>query len=120
VETEEGVSYFIPAKFTLNALHGDSVRILILPSNIEGKDDIGKIVRVLKRNGNNLVGTVFEEDGKYLIDIADISSKHPHVIQNSNNVNVGDVVVCKFIDFQDHEIKVKVIENFGPQKPNND
>jgi exoribonuclease R len=120
VEVDGGESYFIPAKFVLNALHGDSVRILVLPSQIEGKGDIGKIVRVMKRNGNNLVGTVFSENGNKLIEIADISSKHPHVITNASNVKDGDVVVCKFLDFSEHQIKVKVIDNLGPQKSNND
>ena len=120
VDVEGGESYFIPAKFTLNALHGDSVRILILPSRIEGKGDIGKIVRVMKRNGNNLVGTVYEEDGLFKLEIADLSSKHDHILLNPGNVKVGDVVVCKFVDFEDYQIKVKVKENLGPQITNND
>jgi len=116
VETESGDSIFIPGQFVLNAIHGDTVKVSILPSRGDGKGDAGKIKRVMKRNGSNIVGTVFAEGDILKIEVSDTSSKHDYIITNPNGVNVGDVVVTKFVDFKDFKIEVKVIENMGPQK----
>lgn len=117
---EKQKSFFVPGRFTLNAVHGDSVRIIALPAKDDDRDDIGKIVRVMQRNGNNLVGLAREEEGKIFMDVVDNASKFPYEVSNSSNINIGDVLIAKFLDFQDHVIKVKVIDNMGPMIANTD
>jgi exoribonuclease R len=120
VETEDGESFFVPAKFVSNALHGDTVKFLVLPSMMKGKGDVGKISRVMKRNGSNIVGEVVQDGEILKINPFDNASKHDYVIKNTQDLIVGDVVIAKFIDYIDHKILVKVIENLGVQTADND
>ncbi|BDV02732.1 hypothetical protein [Candidatus Hepatoplasma crinochetorum] len=62
VEDEEG-SIFIPARFVLNALEGDTVKVVLFsdlnnPKKTDDNRRAGKIVRVIKRNGGNIVGRI--------------------------------------------------------------
>ncbi|BDU67412.1 MAG: ribonuclease R [Candidatus Tyloplasma litorale] len=114
VENDE-ITVFIPGKFVLNALEGDSVKVILFP--LREDDDpsrrAGKIVRVMQRNGSSIVGRIFIEKGKKKFIPDDIFPKYEYVIEDMDKYQEGDILLTKFIDFENRKITLKVIKEIG-------
>lgn len=112
----EVTTIFIPERFVLNALEGDTVKVKLLPRR-EGESDslkqAGKIVRVMQRNGNNIIGTVQKNDQETIFLPDEVISKHDYVLESKLPLIDGDVVVTKFYDFKDQKIYLEVKEVLG-------
>ena len=62
VDVEEGVSIFIPEKFTNDAIDGDLVKVQILPPRreYESKENgpVGRVVEIIERSKSEFVGEI--------------------------------------------------------------
>lgn len=116
VELENGQSIFIPEKFTQNSLNGDSVKALLFPLR-EGDDSqkrSGKILQILKRSGNNILGKIYIENKKVMFLPNESFSKYEYKLKELPfKVNNDDVIVAKFVDFREKIIYLKPIEILG-------
>ncbi len=114
VDLDDGTkeSYFCPAKFASNALDGDTVKFKLLPSkNRDGEDSfIAKVVRIIKRNGNNILGVVTPEEGGFFLKTMELFQKHKYKIINPQDYKDNNFVVAKFVDYKNDVILVKVEE----------
>lgn len=117
VETELE-SYFIPSKFRLNALEGDTVKIKQLPSRPgeDNKGKVGKVIRVLKRNGSNIIGTIKEIDGKINFIPDENYLKYEHTLINPEGYKDGEVVIAKFFDFKNNVVFFKIISKISEKR----
>ncbi len=124
VATDKG-DFFIPPKFTLGALNGDTVAIkkIEMSSKFYGKGNEAEIIKVTKRalesfigtfkvllhNGNRSIATVVPDNEKIRLSIT-VPFKH------FNDATDGDKVVCKITAFSQNEFsnaKGQVIEVLG-------
>ncbi len=114
VENED-ISVFIPAKFVLNAIHGDTVKVILFP--LRPKDDpkrrAGKVVRLMQRNGSAIIGRIRISDSKKEFIPDDLVSKHKFNLLNIEEYNENDIVVTKFVDFLNGTIELKGIHKIG-------
>lgn len=117
VEDEQG-SIFIPAKFVLNALEGDTVKVILFSDFEEKKDDkrAGKVVRVLKRNGGNIVGRIKKIKNNLEFIPDDIDPKYKYKIIGKDNLKEGQILIVTFKDFSDQIIYVNLKEILGDEK----
>ncbi|BDV03304.1 MAG: ribonuclease R [Candidatus Hepatoplasma scabrum] len=119
VEDEQG-SVFIPAKFVLNALEGDTVKVILFSYPEDEKQDenrrAGKIVRVIKRNGGNIVGRIRKINQKLEFIPDDIDAKYKYKIVDQNNLKEGQILVVTFKDFADQIIYVNLKKILGDEK----
>lgn len=108
VENDE-LTAFIPGKFVLNALDGDSVKVILFPLR-EGEDPdrrAGKIVRVMQRNGSAIIGRVNVVDGIKTFVPDDIPPKHKYVLDEVEEYNEGDILVTEFLDFTNGVVQLR-------------
>ncbi len=114
VDLDDGTkeSYFCPAKFSSNALDGDTVKFKLLPSkNRDGEDSfIAKVLRIVKRNGNNILGIVTPKEGGFFLKTMDLFQKHEYKIINPQEYKTNNFVVAKFVDYKNDVILVKIEE----------
>ncbi len=100
VDGEEG-DYFIPAKYTLDAFHGDRVVITAERGERDGKLKEGKIVNILERGMGTVVGT-FERQGNFGFVLPD-NQKIAHDIfvstSDAMGAMTGHKVVCKLTSY---------------------
>ncbi len=114
VENDD-ITVFIPGKFVLNALDGDSVKVILFPVR-EGEDPdrrAGKIVRVMQRNGSAIIGRVSIIDGVKTFTPDDVVPKHKYDVPGIENYEEGDILVSKFIDFIDGVISLEIQKKVG-------
>lgn len=124
VVTEKG-DFFIPPKFTKNALNGDTVAIkrIEMSSKFYGKGNEAEIIAITKRsldtfigtfkivvkNGNRSIARVTPDNDKIKLDIT-VHAKH------FNGATDNDKVLCKITSFPVSELaaaKCQVIEVLG-------
>ncbi len=114
VENDD-ITVFIPGRFVLNALAGDSVKVILFPLREDDDPDrrAGKIVRVMQRNGSAIVGRVSDVDGvkKFIPD--DIAPKHEYKVEGIEEYNDGDILVTRFIDFLEGVITLDIKSKVG-------
>lgn len=117
----ETITIFIPGKFVLNALSGDTVKVILFPlRDIDEKDRrSGKIVRVMQRNGSAIVGRVSIVDNKKTFVPDELTPKHEYLLEDLNKYNEGDVIVTKFSDFANGKIDLKIVKLIGSEKDAN-
>lgn len=93
-EDEEKDDIFVPSQFVGNALNGDTVEIKIIKEKSDEKRAEGKIIKVLKREKETVVGTfqksknfgfVVPDDKKFNTDIF-ISKNHCKKAKNNDKV----------------------------------
>ena len=124
VVTSKG-DFFIPPKFTKNALNGDTVAIkkIEMSSKFYGKGNEAEIIAITKRsldtfigtfnivvrNGNRSIAKVTPDNDKIKLDIT-VHAKH------FNGAADGDKVLCKITSFPVSELanaKCQVLEVLG-------
>ncbi|MDR1835783.1 MAG: ribonuclease R [Fusobacteriaceae bacterium] len=98
VDTEEG-GIFVPGGDLKNAVDGDVVHVRILPAGEDGKRQ-GKIVRVLKRNKNTVIG-IFKQSGDFAFVMPTGSFGRDiyistHMMQNAKD---NDLVSVEIVDW---------------------
>ena len=117
--------FFIPPKFTKNALNGDTVAIkkIEMSSKFYGKGNEAEIIAITKRsldtfigtfnivvrNGNRSIAKVTPDNDKIKLDIT-VHAKH------FNGAADGDKVLCKITSFPVSELanaKCQVLEVLG-------
>ncbi len=111
----DNLTVFIPGKFTLNALEGDTVKIKLFPKFPDQKDDrrAGKVLRVMKRNGNNIVGRIRIIEGEKQFIPDDLETKYSYTLENFDNLHEGDVISTTFKDIRDLVIYLSLNDVIG-------
>ncbi len=114
VENDD-ITVFIPGKFVLNALEGDSVKVILFPLREDDDPDkrAGKIVRVMQRNGNSIIGRVGVVDGIKTFVPDDVTPKHKYNVSGIEDYEIDDILVTKFIDFIDGVITLEIKKKIG-------
>ncbi len=114
VENDD-LTVFIPGKFVLNALEGDSVKVILFPLREDDDPDrrAGKIVRVMQRNGSAIIGRVNVIDGIKTFVPDDVAPKHKYLLDGVEDFEEGDILVTEFVDFQNGEITLKLKNKIG-------
>ncbi|NQX83408.1 MAG: ribonuclease R [Mycoplasmataceae bacterium] len=112
---DENMTIFIPGKFVINALNGDTVKVILFPLREEEDQNrrAGKIVRIMQRNGSAIIGRVSSKDGTNIFIPDDLNSKYNFFVQDLEKYESGDIIVTKFIDFIDGVIDLKIIKAIG-------
>ncbi len=114
VENDD-ITVFIPGRFVLNALEGDSVKVILFPLREDDDPErrAGKIVRVMQRNGSAIIGRVAVVEGvkKFIPD--EIAPKHEYKVDGIEEYNEGDILVTRFIDFQEGVITLDIKSKVG-------
>ena len=97
----EKEDYFIPAKFSMDAFHNDRVIIEPEKSAVPGKRREAKVVQVLKRGLEVIVGTYDKQDGFGFVmaDNQKISDDIYVTKENSMGAMSGHKVVCKILSY---------------------
>lgn len=122
VELDDGESIFIPGKFCLNAFNGDSVKVLLFNNNDadDSKKRVGKIVRIIKRNADNIFCWVNDIDGEKQVVCEEIPEKYKVNIINKNEkyrfTRYGDIFIFKFISLFDGIVTLEFKEFLGNKK----
>ncbi len=114
VENDD-LTVFIPGKFVLNALEGDSVKVILFPLREDDDPDrrAGKIVRVMQRNGSAIIGRVNVIEGIKTFVPDDVAPKHTYTVDGLDEFEEGDILVTEFIDFQNGEITLRIKNKIG-------
>lgn len=114
VETDD-ITIFIPGKFILNALNGDTVKVILFPLRPDDDPErrAGKVVRVMQRNGSAIIGRVQEIDGKKSFIPDDVTPKYRYRVNGIDDYSGGDILITKFIDFVDQVIELRIEKSIG-------
>ncbi len=114
VENDD-ITVFIPGRFVLNALEGDSVKVILFPLREDDDPDrrAGKIVRVMQRNGAAIVGRVGVVEGVKTFIPDDIAPKHQYKVDGIEEYEEGDIIVTRFIDFLEGVITLDIKSKLG-------
>lgn len=117
VELDNGKSIFIPIKFVQNAFEGDTVKVSLFPlrENDDPEKRAGKIVRIMKRNGNNIIFRVKKINGEVSIVPDDFVPKNNFIFVNKDDFDLieDDIIVVKFFDFKNKSILFKIKSKLG-------
>ncbi|MCM1530723.1 MAG: ribonuclease R [Bacteroides sp.] len=87
-----------------HALHGDHVRVLVFPQRSSMRHIEGQITEVLKRNKQNIVGTV-EFEGKYAYLVPDSQNMNVSVMLPSDALHgakAGQKAVARIVSWPQH------------------
>ena len=113
----EKEDYFVPAKFTLDAFHGDRVVIKAADYQLAGKRKEATIVKILERGMSLIVGTYDKRDGFGFVipDNQKISEDIFVSKENSMGAMSGHKVVCHITTYKDASKKPegKIVEILG-------
>ncbi len=115
VENED-ITVFIPGKFVLNSLDGDTVKVILFSLRTDDDPDrrSGKVVRVMQRNGSAIIGRIkLDENNNKTFIPDDIPLKHKYFIDEIDKYSQGDILITKFVDFEDGIISLKIIKSLG-------
>ncbi len=123
VESDEK-TVFIPGKFLLNAFEGDVVKVVVFPIDENTKDPekrAGKIVRILKRNGDNLIFKYKKnEDDKLTLISDDIFIKQNYDFSNlsswKTNILEGDIFLVTLKSVEKQNIIFEIKDKLGNEK----
>ncbi len=118
---------FIPKHLKKNAIDGDFVEIAIYPGKIKDKGPEGRVLSVLKRAKEVLVGTVWiiNPKGNYVLYIQSLGNNKSAFVKKKENISykIGERLLLKVIDWGDENgpILCDVIEKIGSiQNPKTD
>lgn len=112
---KDGEGYFVPGKLLnqINVLDGDTVKFKIIEQGEKGA--VAKVTRIVKRNGNNIVGRVTLKEGKKHFQPDDGFEKHIYELVDLDKFEVDDVIVSKFVDFKNNIVQLKSDSVVGKQ-----
>jgi len=87
---------FIPEKYFGIAFHGDIVEVKLL-SNKRGKNIEGKIIKIIRRKFDEIIGSVTKRKTNYFVVPNDktIHTKFFIVNENLNGAEIGDLVIVR-------------------------
>ena len=105
---------FIPADSINNAIHNDTVVVEITSKGIEKPE--GRIVKIVDRNLNNMVGEVYFKKGKPYVDLDDKKTKIEVAIdpKKTKGAMPGHKVIVKITNKQqNNNYKGEVIKILG-------
>jgi ribonuclease R len=117
IKTAEGQQdVYVKAKDLSSAVDGDTVRIVILPTQ-HGDHPEGRVVEIVKRNRNRFVGKI-EVSKNYAFFIPDYRKMHQDFFifpENIVGAKTGDKVIVEIVSWADEDKKpeAKVIEILG-------
>ncbi len=96
---------FIPAKFLGTAFDGDIVKVELL-AHKRGKNFEGKIVEIIERKRNEIIGTLKKKKSFYFVEPED-EKIHKNIYVSKRNLNgakPNDKVVVAEIEWEDEEL----------------
>ena len=114
---------FIPKKELNHANHNDDVEIEIIKEKGINSKAEGRVLKVLNRNSNLIVGTFTENKNFGFVVPDDIKCNYDIFIKkgDKNGAKTDDKVVCKLVEFPDKKKNPEgvVIEVIGNKKDKN-
>lgn len=115
VGDENNTEYFIPSNQLMGAMHGDLVYVQITESS-DDKNSVARVVRVVKRNNEKLVGTLQAFNGKFTV-VTDDDRFEPILIPRSGVMGCinGDKVVVQIDYDKSSDVKKvgRIVECLG-------
>lgn len=111
---EDDSEMFIPGKFFMGALPGDTVLVSPIPSR--GASPEGEIVKIIKTGQSEFTGTLCESEyGAYIKPDNMIKFDLPISMRHLGNSKVGDKVICAITERgESHsEHKIKIVGSYG-------
>ncbi len=111
---EDESEMFIPGKYFMGALPGDTVLVSPIPSR--GTSPEGEIVKILTTGQSEFTGTLYQSEfGAYISPDNMIKFDLPIRLRDIGGAKIGDKVLCAITErgerHSDH--KVKVIASYG-------
>lgn len=114
VKLQDGTEMFIPGRFFMGALPGDTV--LVNPIKSRSGEPEGEIIKVLKEGNATFTGTVREEDGEFFIEPDSLMSfDMPIDRTDMGGAKIGEKVLfrIKKRGRRHSEHEAEVITSFG-------
>ena len=118
---------FIPKHLKKNAVDGDFVEIAIYPGKKKDKGPEGRVLSVLKRAKEILVGTVWviNPKGNYILYLQSLANTKSAFVKKKEKVSykIGERLLLKVLDWGDENAPIlcEVIEKIGSiQDPKTD
>lgn len=111
---DDGSEIFIPGKFLMGAMPGDTVLVSLIQSRSGSPE--GEVVDVLKQNNSKISGTVVTDNKKFYIIPDTMSKSHIRIADSDNSsFHDGDKVLAEIcsrgLRHADH--KVRILMSFG-------
>ena len=108
---------YIPENATKGAFHNDTVQVMVDPRQVDGKRKEGKVVAILERGFNSVVGT-FVKSKNFGFVVADNQKFSKDIFiskDNSKGAVTGHKVVVELMDYgsKDKNPEGKIIEILG-------
>lgn len=100
VSTETQEDTYVDARKTLNALHGDIVRVRTFPKK-SGRRTEGEIVEIVKRGRTEFVGTI-QLSPRFAFLVPDNNKIHVDIfvpLEKLNNAKDGQKAIAKIVDW---------------------
>ena len=123
ISEEDIDDIFIPKKELNHANHNDDVEIEIIKEKRMNSKAEGRVLKVLNRNSNLIVGTFTENKNFGFVVPDDIKCNYDIFIKkgDKNGAKTDDKVVCKLVEFPDKKKNPEgvVIEVIGNKKDKN-
>ena len=117
VENDD-ISVFIPGRFIQNSFEGDTVKVLLF--KLKDGDDVdrraGKIIRIMKRNGNSIIVRAKKVNDKIELIPDDFVVKNEIRylgLEDFNDITVGDIFIVKFFDLVSSILTFKIKKKLG-------
>jgi len=104
---DDGMDILIKPPFLNKALHGDKVRVKLLPRRKNKKPE-GKVIEVVERHRKQYVGTIKNKTKKLAFLIPDDQNIHVDFLvleEHLHGAKHGDKVIAKIIDWPDHALQ---------------
>lgn len=114
VRLDDETDVFIPGKFFMGAIPGDTV--MVAPIKSRGEKPEGEVVKILQEGDGIFTGTLCEDDGEFFVS-PDTLMRFDMPISSANigAANNGDKVMCRIIErgsrHSDH--KIAVVSAYG-------
>ncbi len=123
VSEEDIDDIFIPKKELNHANHNDDVEIEIIKEKGVNSKAEGRVIKVLNRNSNLIVGTFTENKNFGFVVPDDIKCNYDIFIKkgDKNGAKTDDKVVCKLVEFPDKKKNPEgvIIEIIGNKNDKN-
>lgn len=123
VSEEDIDDIFIPKKELNHANHNDDVEIEIIKEKRVNSKAEGRVIKVLNRNSNLIVGTFTENKNFGFVVPDDIKCNYDIFIKkgDKNGAKTDDKVVCKLVEFPDKKKNPEgvIIEIIGNKNDKN-
>ncbi|MEE2876613.1 MAG: ribonuclease R [Candidatus Neomarinimicrobiota bacterium] len=117
VTTEEkSRDIFVGRKNLGGALHGDTVKIVVLPSSRRNRSE-GIVERIISRQTDQFVGIVVSDRGRLGLQIEPVSPRRGVVLEGKkgDRLTSGDIVLAKVSDWgsPDSPVTARLVNRIG-------